>query len=170
VKSKSQLLIVTLVLLASAAFPLVAAAQGPPPPDPTPSADMMLLQAALQALIYVGVPILMFFGGILLQAATKKLKGSLSAEQLAFAERVVHNLVLAAEQYNLAGLAARSGAEKKAWVIEKAEAFLARYGIYLDLDILADLVEAAVKSELKAPSWIPHQPEPAAEPVVPAEG
>ena len=69
------------------------------------------------------------------------------AEQVALAEQVIAGLVKAAEQQGFWDAALAEGQNKKAWVLERAQAELAEHGIKLDVKRLDALVEAAVLDE-----------------------
>lgn len=110
--------------------------------------DGALLQAVIQVLVAVAVPLLTGLVSLWLNQKIQQVKGQMSAEQLAMADSVVRKLVQAAEQYDLGGTAQRTGLEKKAWVTAKVQAWLDESGIKLDALKIADLIEAAVMEEL----------------------
>lgn len=106
--------------------------------------DNLLIQAAAQVLVQVLTPILIMAGTALVGYCIQWVRSKLSGQQLTMITWVVGQFVLAAEQYNLGGLAVQSGEEKKEWVLSRAQAELARRGITIDLALLADIVEAEV--------------------------
>lgn len=72
-------------------------------------------------------------------------KLGLSEANLRFARGAIVMLVQAAEQSGIKADIERTGAEKKAWVIDRAKVFLDQQGITgIDVDTLADLVEASL--------------------------
>jgi hypothetical protein len=82
--------------------------------------------------------------------------------QLGISERMVYlaretviMLVQSAEQAGLKDELLKSGAEKKAWVLERAQARLAELGVTgIDLEALSDMVESAIHQGYKqAPVW-----------------
>lgn len=115
------------------------------------NAEQMLLQVFLQVVIAVATPILTAILIDLGRQAKEYVRSRMTAKQMEFVDDVVRRYVRAAEQYNLAGLIQMVGAEKKAWVIEQASKELARHNVYLDLNVLADIAEAAVLEEITKP-------------------
>ncbi len=77
-------------------------------------------------------------------AKIKEVRLKVQSDELAYAMSVIRQLVLAAEQNGLTGALKNVGQEKKAYVIAMAEKALTDKGIYLDLDVLDALIEAAV--------------------------
>ena len=118
--------------------------------------DNQLLQAVLSVIISVVVPALAFFVASWLKAQANLLNMKMTAEQKRFVDALVYDLVAAAEQYNLAGLAAQSGREKKAWVVGKAQEKLDEIGLQWDAAALADIVEAKILEGATA-AWEPAQ-------------
>lgn len=110
-----------------------------------------LLQTFLNVLVATAAPILLGLFGAALRLLYLRVRLSLSAKQLDFADMVIRQFVKAAEQYDLGGVVKQVGYEKKAWVIEQAEKELKRRGINLELDTISDLIEAAVLDELNRP-------------------
>jgi len=107
-----------------------------------------VLQLIIQIIITVLLPVVLTYVGVAVRAWWIKIKAQIPAEQYAFASTLVSQLVLAAEQSGLAGILSNESQAKKAWVIERAEAELAKMGIKMDLETISDLIEAAVKAEL----------------------
>lgn len=107
-----------------------------------------VLQLIIQIIITVLLPVVLTYVGVAVRAWWIKIKAQIPAEQYAFASTLVSQLVLAAEQSGLAGILSNEAQAKKAWVIERAEAELAKMGIKMDLETISDLIEAAVKAEL----------------------
>lgn len=103
-----------------------------------------ILQALLETLITVLVPVLATFAIAGIRVWMTKAQASIPAEQLAFASSLAKEFVKAAEQSGLAGLIADEGREKKAFVISKMEAVLEQKGIKIDMDVISALVESAV--------------------------
>lgn len=73
------------------------------------------------------------------------LKARLGNEKEAFIEKTIRRLVLAAEAY-FAGPG--RGSEKMNWVMKQGQAYLARKGYNVDLELLVQWAEAIVKSDL----------------------
>jgi hypothetical protein len=119
--------------------------------SPAPSTEQVMLQIFLQVVVAAAAPVLLTFFGMFLRQAVSWAKAKLDHEQLSTAEDIIRRLVLAAEQYDLSGIVSRVGEEKKAWVIEEASRELAKHKIYLDLNVIADIIEAAVLAELTKP-------------------
>ncbi len=120
-------------------------------------ADSALLQGILQIVISVILPVLAGLAVWYIKLLIQRVKARMSREQLAFADSLILMFVAAAEQYDLAGLAARTGAEKKAWVVAQTQAALNRAGLNMDAGLLADLVEAAVLNGAKNPPYLPEK-------------
>lgn len=110
--------------------------------------DSAVLQAFLVVLIQVLVPILMSALIGLVVQQWKLARSKMSKETLATVDQIISSMVLAAEQYDLGGVVARSGAEKKAWVLHRVSAELAKLGIKIDVWMLTDLIEAAVLTQI----------------------
>lgn len=115
--------------------------------------DQMVLQAVLQVLVQVLVPILTAAGIGLVAQGIAYLKSKMSAEQLATVEKMVSSFAIAAEQYDLGGVVKRSGAEKKAWVLERVSNELLKRGIKIDVWMLSDMIETAVMTEVAKAKW-----------------
>lgn len=103
-----------------------------------------VLQVIIQVAVTVIVPVL----GALIAAYVTKLiqdiKLKMDADQLAFVGDLVARFVAAAEQYNLNGVLAELGVEKKDWVVEKVQAYLDAKSIKIDFRVISDLIEAEV--------------------------
>jgi hypothetical protein len=113
-----------------------------------------VLQVFLNVVVAASAPLLVGLVAGALRLAYMRVKLSLSETQLAFADALIRQFVRAAEQYDLGGVVKRAGYEKKDWVICQAEAELKRRGVTLDLGLIADMVEAAVLSEINTPVGI----------------
>ena len=68
---------------------------------------------------------------------------------------VIETVVLAAEQMNEAF--PEQIIDKKAWAIARAEAWFDELGLHLDVDQIADLIEAEVKALFNSPVVLPGQ-------------
>lgn len=106
--------------------------------------DTQLTQVLLQIVITVIAPAIGAFVVMWLRAQMAKVRMQLTAEQRQYADAVIRNLIAAAEQYDLAGLVKRSGAQKKAWVVGQAQTMLDSAGIHWEAQTIADLVEAKI--------------------------
>ena len=80
-----------------------------------------------------------------LRAATARLKSQLSQEQQDAIDKVISTAVSAAEQTGL--LQKLVGPEKKDFAIQMAQSFLSKRGIDLDLESMANLIEAEVHNQ-----------------------
>lgn len=120
--------------------------------------DTQLTQVLLQIVITAIVPAISGFVVMWIRAQMAKVRMQLTAEQRQYADAVIRNLIAAAEQYDLAGLVKRSGAQKKAWVVGQAQTMLDSAGIHWEAQTIADLVEAKIL-EGAARSW-PELPSP----------
>ena len=98
-----------------------------------------VLQLALEALL----PVLIGFAIKWLRDQIGLLKSKLSESQLAILDAAAKIAVLAAEQLNLAGFVE----DKKAEAIRIAQQYLAAHGVELDVQVIADAIEAAVMEQ-----------------------
>lgn len=114
-----------------------------------------LLQAAIQVMIAVLIPVVGTLVSLAIHQVTKQIKANVSADQLAVAGDLVKTFVNAAEQYNLGGILKQQGVEKKAWVVGKVTDALAKQNIHLDVGLIADMVEAKVLEEINKPRLYP---------------
>ena len=108
-----------------------------------------LVQLSLEVVITVLLPILF---KVLVKFLNEKQAEARASKDFAMFETVVaivRQLVQAAEMNGLTGAIENIGREKKRWVIDMAEAELARRKINVDLDVLDALVEAQVKEAIK---------------------
>jgi hypothetical protein len=104
----------------------------------------------LVAFITACTPVVVAFVVAWIKAKTDEIKGKiserLSSEQQYALEWAARNAVLAAEQSGLKDLALN----KKAFAITAAERFLKSQGFDIDLDVIAEAIEAAVWSEINS--------------------
>lgn len=133
---------VALVLILAATVP--AAAFSGRPVVITSETDQQLLQVILQVLITTFVPILAGLTSTWVARQIQRVRMQMTVDQIAFADTLIQRFVSAAQQYDLKGIALRSGKEKKAWVVQRVSEELAQRKITLDVSLLADMVEAAV--------------------------
>lgn len=117
--------------------------------------DMNQVSELLQAILLAVLPVLAVAGVRWLLGEVSVQKAKLTAEQQKIVEAVVKIAVLSAEQLGLTGKIR----EKKAYALSLARAYLADYGINIDLAYLDSMIEAAVldefnrwKSELESES------------------
>lgn len=106
-----------------------------------------ILMIVLKAVITVALPVLLKLLFDWLKLQKLKFEQNLDAETRYIIEEAVRLAVLAAEQSGLAGLLGEKYKDKKSFALAAAEKFLAQYGITIDLDVLAALIEAAVMEE-----------------------
>lgn len=109
----------------------------------------MIIEKALLAVIGILLPIALGKLVGFLNQKTAEAKTSDNYAQMKLAADIVYQLVLAAEQNGLIGALKNEGLEKKRYVLARAEAKLAEYGIKMDLDTIDDLVEASVHEAFK---------------------
>ncbi len=104
----------------------------------------------LVAFITTCTPVVVAFVVAWIKAKTDEIKTKiserLSSEQQYALEWAARNAVLAAEQSGLKDLAIN----KKAFAITAAERFLKAQGFDIDLDVIAEAIEAAVWSEINS--------------------
>ena len=108
-----------------------------------------LIQLALEVVITVLLPLLF---KELVKFLNEKQAEARASKEFAVFETVVslvRQLVQAAEMNGLSGAIENIGREKKKWVIDMAEAELARRKIIVDLDVLDALIEAQFKEAIK---------------------
>ena len=103
-----------------------------------------LIQAFLMTLIQVLLPVALSAVSAWAFAQFKRAKAQMTVEQYEFAETLVRQFVLAAEQAGLIGMIEDIGEEKKRVVIAMAEEELAKHGIKMDLKMLDAMIESIV--------------------------
>ncbi len=145
-----MLLVKGFMVLAALLLSLFAGFSVPFLAQPVTQGDM-LLQTFLQILLTILTPILLAGLGALGRQAYKQLMLSKYAKQFTIAQDLIWTFVLAAEQYGLTKQLTDVGIAKKKWVLDRAEVALADRGIHLDLDMLSDIIEAAVLAEINKP-------------------
>jgi LL-H family phage holin len=103
-----------------------------------------ILQALLMTIIQVLVPVVL--GAIIafIRVKIKEVTAQVDQDQLAFAAELARQFVLAAEQNGLSGAIKNEGSEKKAWALARLDDELDKRGIHLDVNVLSDMLEAAV--------------------------
>ena len=106
-----------------------------------------ILQVVLEAVCAIAIPFLVKFLIDWLRVKAKEGLSFLDETTRAAVEEAVHIAVRAAEQSGLAGLIERSAEAKKRYACEFAEKYLAQWGIGIDLDVIADMIEAEVKRQ-----------------------
>lgn len=104
-------------------------------------------QMLLQVAILVLLPYVLRLVKAYVDSKVAEFKATADKAQLDFVIGLISELVKAAEQCGLTGALEAIGEEKKRYVMDLAEAELARRGIEIDLDILDSMVEAAVMAE-----------------------
>lgn len=105
-----------------------------------------ILQLALEALL----PVLVAFIIRWVKGQIDIAKGKLNEQQQTILDAAVRIAVLAAEQLNLSGFVEN----KKAEAIKIAQAYLIAHGIDIDVQVLADMIEAAVMDEFNRPDLL----------------
>ena len=110
-----------------------------------------LANQALELLLRLLMPVLVGFvvawGTGLYLKGKAWLETKVSAEIAAQLYNAARIAVFAAEQSGLAGLIVNTATSKKAYAVGVAEQWLAARKINLDLDIIANAIEAAVREE-----------------------
>lgn len=109
---------------------------------------METLNAVLQSLLITVIQVLVPIALAYVIAWSKKqyelARAKIPAEQLAFIEALVKQLVVAAEQNGLTGALANEGEVKKQWVMARLQESLDKAGLKVDVYALSDLIEAQV--------------------------
>jgi hypothetical protein len=108
-----------------------------------------LLTLILQIFITTILPFLLKKLVDWMNAHISTAKASAEYKQYETALFLVRQLVLAAEQNGLTEKLQNIGIAKKQYVLDLAQAELARHGIKMDLDMLDALIEAQVRDALK---------------------
>jgi flagellar motor component MotA len=106
-----------------------------------------ILQVVLEAVCAIAIPFLVKFLIDWLKAKSKSLLQELDMETREALYEAVRIAVTSAEQSGLAGLIERSAEAKKRYACAFAEKYLAQWGIGIDLDVIADMIEAEVKRQ-----------------------
>lgn len=106
-----------------------------------------ILETVLKVIISVALPVLLKLALDWLRIQKTKLEESMDSETRYLIKEAVRIAVLAAEQSNLAGLIGEEYKGRKDYALAMAEKWLAPYGITIDLDVLAAMIEAAVMEE-----------------------
>ena len=107
-----------------------------------------ILQATLEVLIQVLLPVVLGAVIVLVKGMLGEIKARVDKDQLAVVESLVRTFIRAAEQNGLIGMLEKEGAAKKEWVLDQIELALAARGIKLDLDELDALIEGIYHSEI----------------------
>ena len=103
-----------------------------------------ILQGALLAVVTAVVPVLVKLLADWVQAHVAEVMNEIDQDLRYVIDEAVRIAVSAAEQSGLAKLIKNEAEEKKRFACEVAERYLAQYGVVVDLDVLADLIEAEV--------------------------
>lgn len=104
-----------------------------------------ILQKLLEILIEFMVPVILGLIGAGLVMLYRWIRTKVKSDTLKLIISIIDRLVLAAEQYGLTGQLLQLGAEKKAWVINEAQKELDSRNIKINVETLANLIEAAVR-------------------------
>lgn len=102
-----------------------------------------LLQALLETVIKVVVPVLALYAVSLLKKQGEEVEAKIGSQNWTLIKEVVKSAVLTAEQLGVKKIIS----DKKAYALEAAQAALDEYGIVLDAKVLSDLIEGAVMEE-----------------------
>ena len=117
-----------------------------------------LIQVVLEAVLALLLPVLVGYAVVWLRAKQKEIMAGLTDKQRWMLENAVDMAVKAAEQSGLAGHIGNAMGEKKRFAIDVAERYLVSMGLGgLDLDPLADMIEAEVYRQFKRPVYLPVQ-------------
>ena len=147
----SILLLVTVIALVFVTP--VFALDGAPPVD-APTFDMNAISQALQTLVFAVILPLAAYAARFLKINAEYKKSQLSEQQQWMFETFLRTLIYAAEQLNLKGVVF----DKLNWVIERANEWLAKRGLEIDLDELTARIEALVAQELNMSKILPDSP------------
>lgn len=102
------------------------------------------LQILLMAVATAFVPVLVKLLADYVKAWIAKGSAELTEQQRVQLKWILETVVLAAEQSGLADQVRWTGAQKKAYALNLAEKLIKDQGLTIDLDPLADLIEAEV--------------------------
>ncbi len=103
-----------------------------------------IIQSLLITLIQVLLPIALAALVAFINARIKEVRASKDGVQFDTAVAIIERLVLAAEQNGMIGAIENAAEAKKKYVLDLAEAELAKRGIVMDLDAVDALIEAQV--------------------------
>lgn len=106
-----------------------------------------VIQTILVIVIQMLLPVVLGLSVVWIKAQWEKVKLQIGVEEYAFAENLVRQFVLAAEQAGLIGMITDAGEEKKKMVIAMLEAELVKHNISLDIDVIDALIESIVYQE-----------------------
>jgi hypothetical protein len=104
----------------------------------------IVLQQILIVVLNILLPVVLGYAALWIRGLVAQGKAKLTAEQLAIATSFVESFVFAAEQSGLTGTIEDIGEAKKAWVLERVQTALDAQGISIDVEVIADLIEAHV--------------------------
>lgn len=105
------------------------------------------LRGVLELVIAIALPVVLALVGQWLQTWRRKIEAGLTTEARAAVLEAVRLAVWAAEQSGLAGLIVDEARAKKDYALHLAEGYLKGWGVEIDLDALAALIESAVWQE-----------------------
>jgi len=108
-----------------------------------------ILQNVLVAVLSAVVPILVKLLADWIRVKSAEMLNGIDQNLRYTIEQAVRIAVQAAEQSGLAGHIAKEAQAKKAYACEFAEKYLEQFGIVIDLDVLADMIEAEVLEQFK---------------------
>ena len=106
-----------------------------------------ILQPLLITLIQVLAPVLMVAVLAWVRQLIKDAKLKVDAKTLAFVETLVRSLVVSAEANGLTAAAKKEVLDKRAYVLDRAEAELVKLNIKVDPHLISDLLESIVFDE-----------------------
>lgn len=107
-----------------------------------------LIQTVLEAVVAVVLPVAVAYAVTWLRAQRDELLSRLDEKSQKMVKDAVAIAVRAAEQSGLAGHIANAGKVKRDYALKMAEGYLASWGVELDVEVLAGMVEAEVLSQL----------------------
>lgn len=153
---KSRKLFSILLLVAVIALMFVTpvfALDGAPPVD-KPVFDMVAISQALQTLVFAVILPLAAYAARFLKINAEYKKSQLSEQAQWQLDAFLRTLVFAAEQLNLTGIVI----DKSNWVIERAQEWLFKRNLEIDLNELIARIEAIVAQELNMHKILPDSP------------
>jgi len=103
-----------------------------------------IIQAILEAMLAVVLPVAVGVLAAWLRARRDEILSHMGEREREMLLQAVDIAVNAAEQSGLAGHIRDVGAEKKKFALDTAEAYLRRWGLEIDLNVLAAMIEAEV--------------------------
>lgn len=113
-----------------------------------------IIQTVLEAVLTIALPVVVGYAVTWLRTQRESLLARLDEKARFMVQDAVRIAVQAAEQSGLAKHIADKAEEKKRFALDFAEKYLAEWGLEMDLDVLADMIEAEVHRQFKDPQRV----------------